>query len=688
MKTRPTYFRLPYFLVLIALCIYSVSSIASERPAPSNGAVAKAYPISNITLDGDSSDWPSDLTAYPIAINYGDQLAATDFTASFKVGYNLAEGALYVLVEVTDDDHIVDSSENADWDTQDTWNFYLDPKHEIRGSGVHLFQYGMNFKDQSNSSENWDPEHHKLNWDHIEIRSSRKGTTTVYEGKALLGDYLKVGGIIGMDHVLIDKDKEDSTNSFIAWGHDTGKSNSPTRLGDVMILPNNAKLAALEGTISFDDASIPGMLKRVQITSKDDPSLWNMVRVDTLGNYQAELPEGNYEVKPYWAFYNYQGKSLRIDPKKSSVAVSLKSDQVQTAKNLVVHSIPNPELLPEKGIMLQPDADVKKQVDEFITTYQEFLEIPGVSLVIIKDGKVFYEKTYGVKNNYTQQPVDQNTLFEAASISKPVFAFAVCRLAERGIIDLDKPLYESLPFDDIAHDDRYKLITARHVLTHKTGFPNWARMGPEGKINIKFTPGEGYGYSGEGFEYLKRVVAEITGKDTNTTLKEEVFEPLNIQNTFFSHNEYLAKVASHGHFGRHPSRAELPSEPGVAWSMHTNAKEFTAFALGLLERRGMKAETYQKMFTVETDITEDEDYPFPDGFTYHFGLGIAIEKTPLGMAFGHGGNNGDFKCEFKMYEALRSGYIVFTNSDNGDALHNHLNQLLFTGKLPDPESKQ
>ncbi len=71
-------------------------------------------------------------------------------------------------------------------------------------------------------------------------------------------------------------------------------------------------------------------------------------------------------------------------------------------------------------------------------------------MALIKDGKLVYYKTYGYKNSITREKVDSNTLFEAASVTKPVFAFAVQRLAERGVIDLNKPLYEYLPYADIA----------------------------------------------------------------------------------------------------------------------------------------------------------------------------------------------------------------------------------------------
>ena len=232
------------------------------------------------------------------------------------------------------------------------------------------------------------------------------------------------------------------------------------------------------------------------------------------------------------------------------------------------------------------------EVDRFIETYQKYYNIPGVSLALIKDGQMVYHKTYGVQNTMTGEKVNENTLFEAASVTKPVFAFAVQRLAERGVIDLDKPLYLYLPYPDIAYDDRYKLMTARHVLTHRTGFPNWRWMNEDGKLNLKFTPGTDYNYSGEGFEYLKMVIEKITGKKVEQVLQEEVIEPIGLYHTFFSKNDSLQRMVAYGHYDGLPSNNDLPESPGMAYSMHTEAKIFTRFMLYMLEQKGLKAETY------------------------------------------------------------------------------------------------
>jgi len=346
---------------------------------------------------------------------------------------------------------------------------------------------------------------------------------------------------------------------------------------------------------------------------------------------------------------------------------------------LVIPTIPVSDLIPSKGILHDFTSSRAKEVDRFIETYQNYYGIPGVSLALIKDGKVVYHKTYGVINTMTGEKVSDNTLFEAASITKPVFAFAVLRLAEKGVIDLDKPLYLYLPYKDIENDDRYKLITARHVLTHRTGFPNWRWMNQDGKLNIRFTPGTAYNYSGEGFEYLKMVIEKITGKKVEQVLQEEVVEPMGLYHTFFSKNDSLQRMVAYGHFDRLPSNNDLPDSPGMAYSMHTEAEIFTKFMLYLLEQRGLKPDTYNAMLNKHSDFNYDPKEEKPKIPAY-MGMSLEIRETPFGKSFGHGGNNGDFKCKFEVYKEKKIGYVIFTNSNTSDPLLENIRKFLVEGK--------
>ena len=136
-------------------------------------------------------------------------------------------------------------------------------------------------------------------------------------------------------------------------------------------------------------------------------------------------------------------------------------------------------------------------------------------------------------------------------------------------------------------------------------------------------------------------------------------------NIHFAENAELKDVASEGHYNQVPTITFLPGAPGMAWSMFTEAKAFTKFALYLLERKGLKASSYTEFMTMYNEYPMYPGVPAPihrEGM----GQGISIkETTDFGNTFGHGGNNGDFKCYFEIYDELKMGYILFTNADTG-----------------------
>jgi CubicO group peptidase (beta-lactamase class C family) len=164
----------------------------------------------------------------------------------------------------------------------------------------------------------------------------------------------------------------------------------------------------------------------------------------------------------------------------------------------------------------------RKNMDQQVLHLINSAQIPGLALAVIQKGEIVYTKGYGLLKSDSAAKVTEQTIFDAASLSKPVFGYAVFKLIEAGKLSLDTPLYTYLPYPDIAYDERYKKITARMVLSHTTGFPNW-RGGD--KLKIQFTPGEKFSYSGEGFVYLQKVVEKITGKSLNEVMQEMVFTP-------------------------------------------------------------------------------------------------------------------------------------------------------------------
>lgn len=649
-------------LILASICAVSYAH---------NGAIAHAYSMEPIAVDGDLHDWPEHFQKYPISYyQYGFKPESEgDIRGYFIIGYNQVLQEVYVGVEMIDDIYIR-NEENPEYWAHDMQVLYIDPQHKMESTGVLALEVNEYFRKIVDQNMNWDPLILNASWDMVTVKAKRNEKNTVYEWKIKLDGFIKEGRTIGFDYVVFDKDSENENTNTVGWGKDEGVKHECSKcLGDVLLLPDNAKFSEIEGRVNpANDSIFP---QSVRFVSEQNPDNFVSAIIDSNGFYSAEIGPGKYKVMIPPGLVEVDEKIYRMG---SGNAISLSAHPGKASmltKDLQLEILPQPDIIPQKGLLHNFDKDSKDQLEKIIEVYREYYGIPGVSLALIRDGKLFYHNTFGYKNNFSKELVDSTTLFEAASITKPVFAYVVLRLAERGIIDLDKPLAEYLPFEDLAEYPEYKKMTGRHVLVHKTGLPNWGRK-------MQAAPGEKYGYSGEGFEYLKRVLVKITSKEADRLVEEEIIEPQHIENMQFRKDDRLVKVVATGHIDESPTVRNLPIEPGMAWSMYTEAAEFSKFAITLLERKGLKEATFQEMLEIQSEYPEDQkrNKDALEGM----GLGIALRYTDFGKVFGHGGNNGDFKCMFEVYEELGMGYIIFTNADTGDSLTDDLSQILIEGR--------
>jgi CubicO group peptidase (beta-lactamase class C family) len=209
--------------------------------------------------------------------------------------------------------------------------------------------------------------------------------------------------------------------------------------------------------------------------------------------------------------------------------------------------------------------------------------VPGLSVALIQKGELVWHKGFGVKNAQAKESVTDNTVFEAASLSKPVFAYAVLKLVDEGKLDLDAPLTKYLPGNyDVGDDVRINQITARHVLSHRPGFPNWRRQ--NNALTIHFTPGERFSYSGEGFVYLSKVVEKITGEEFNAFMKRSVFIPLGMNDSSYVwQDSYITQHAfSHSSMGQ-PTGQNKSTRPNAAASLRTTAQDFGKFLAAIVQ---------------------------------------------------------------------------------------------------------
>ncbi|MEM9821743.1 MAG: sugar-binding protein, partial [Bacteroidota bacterium] len=397
------------FVLFLLLC-----GILSEPITAANSPLGYAYPVAPLQIDGDLSDWPKSIPSYALdQIPFGQAVKdGADFKAHFQVAYNLDQQFLYVAMTVMDDVHYVDNSENAGWNNQDIHNLYIDRKHLYSGSGVNLFVYNEQFKEIVNASTSWDPDAKKADWKSVVVKAKCSNNTCVYEWQIHLPGDLTPGKTIGIDHVVTDRDPEHEDSNFLSWSSGGGKSRAPGRLGDVLLMKAKDNLGTLNGQLRWKDASIKGHTGKIKLTSVSDPACWTVAEVDSTGRYTLQLPEGKYQVAPYWHIYYEEEREHRMDDQKDMVNVLVRANAQVEAPVLHLSSLPIPNKIPTKGILHDLNEQRIAELDQFIVDYQQYYEIPGVSLALIKDGKVVYHQTYGTKNSFTNEPVDDKTLFE------------------------------------------------------------------------------------------------------------------------------------------------------------------------------------------------------------------------------------------------------------------------------------
>jgi len=321
------------------------------------------------------------------------------------------------------------------------------------------------------------------------------------------------------------------------------------------------------------------------------------------------------------------------------------------------------------------------KIEAFIQSKMAETNTPGIAMAIVNKGEVVYHNEFGMQK--PNMPVKSNTIFEGASLSKPLFGFFVMQFVEQGLLDLDRPLYLYLPYADIAHDDRYKKITARMVLSHRSGFPNWRTDSGSEKLFINFEPGTQFEYSGEGYQYLALVLQEIT----NTTpeglerlFHKKVARPLGLKTTRFIQNKKNLKRKALAYKNQKwlGERDFGVDEFGAAYGVHSTAIDYANWLIAVMNKEGLQIDTYDEYLKNQTELPEDN--PNKAAGVSHVALGFYTGKFPFGTIYGHGGNNDKkFTSIAICIPEQEWAMTLFTNSGFGEQMGIELFQWLASG---------
>jgi CubicO group peptidase (beta-lactamase class C family) len=311
----------------------------------------------------------------------------------------------------------------------------------------------------------------------------------------------------------------------------------------------------------------------------------------------------------------------------------------------------------------------EKLVAELERTIPDLMKkanIPGLTIAVVRDGKLLWTRGFGVKSTKTNEPVTEDTIFEAASLTKPFFAYAAMKMVESGELSLDRPLYEYLPREKIEHGlghsldlegfrgDWFRKITARQVLSHSSGLPHGERGKP---FPIFFEPGTRYRYSAEGYFYLQQVMEHLKGQSLDALMQKMAIDPLGMTDSRMVWQERYEKEAAVGHdvLGETDGKFRKRTEAHAGATLYTTAKDYAQFVIAMMNDTGLKPETIREMLKPQIDVSKD----------VYWGIGFGLERTPNGDAFWQWGDYGIFRSYIVGFKKQKIGLVYLTNSFNG-----------------------
>lgn len=304
------------------------------------------------------------------------------------------------------------------------------------------------------------------------------------------------------------------------------------------------------------------------------------------------------------------------------------------------------------------------QVEAWLTEYG----IPAAAVALIEDGRVISAEAYGELRPGV--PADENSLFNIASMAKPVAAETVLRLAARGHVDLDEKMKYFWRDPDIANDPWIDLLTPRIALNHQTGFANWRSM-TDGKLSFRFMPGTRADYSGEGYNYVARFTEKKFRTDFEELTDRFVFTPLGMNHTWMSSRglETERVTLPHDRDGK-PLDLQTSDTWNAADDLHTTIGDYASFVAAVSRAAGINKELHRLRTEAPMDAFAG-GCPLPPSACPALGgfaAGWAVFRYGDETVVFQGGGDAGIRTLGYFDPDTKNGAIIFTNSDNGGKL--------------------
>ncbi len=301
-------------------------------------------------------------------------------------------------------------------------------------------------------------------------------------------------------------------------------------------------------------------------------------------------------------------------------------------------------------------------------------DVKGMAIAVIDNGQIVHVAAYGFANVAENRPLDLDTVMYGASLTKTAFAYMILQLVDEGRLDLDRPMHEYLPrplieyedYTDLAGDDRWRLLTARHVLNHTTGFLNFRWIDEGRRLRFHRDPGAEYGYSAEGFYILQMVLEEGLGLDVKAEMQRRVYDRFGMTRTSMQWRaDFRPNLADgygiDGTYEPHDERSNVSAAGSMDTTIADQARMWAGIVRGEGLTRASRAELTRPQFPVQSahqfpSFRPDRD-PRGPAINLSAGLGMITFADASGLMWFKGGHN-DFTGNMVVCQDARQRCVV------------------------------
>lgn len=319
-------------------------------------------------------------------------------------------------------------------------------------------------------------------------------------------------------------------------------------------------------------------------------------------------------------------------------------------------------------------------------------KLPGIVVAEIHNGRVAGVEAFGVRDVQSQSPMTESTVFEAGTLSEPVFAYVVLELAAEGRLDLGAPVTQYFPLPyfrnpnpfspagsstqlDQVTDVRFEQITGIRILNHTSGLPNWA---PNDHLRLVNFPGGKWSRSGEGEVFLQRAAEHVTGQPFDVMASRTVLGPYGMEHSSYVWRDGYQGITATGYDAAgHAVPPHHYTQAIGPMTLYTTTGDYARF-LSIVLASSVRQRLHESVVSLMLNPTVTVD----DALSFSWGMGWGLERIAKGPYFFNWSAQPGFFCFAMASRTTGDGVVIFANGENGLPAARDIAQAVLGGDHP------